>query len=320
MYKLSASGNFSSTLAAYHERQTMTQSVGVIGLGDMGLAMARNLLAAGFTTYGCDLREERLALLEAAGGRRAESLAHLAQRADPIFVMVLNGAQARQVICGADGLCHTLPKGATLIITATVEPRELRELADELQNSGVHLIDCPVSGGQFGAEAGTLTLMAAAPTAVLDAQREVLAAISARLIHVGETPGQGQTVKAALQAFIGVSYVGIFEALALGTAAGVPGHTLVDVIGSTHAGNTSFFRAVTQHILAREFDHTGSHIGTMVKDLGISQSLGRECSVPLFTTAAAAELFRAAIARYPQEDNQCIIKLLEEVSGVELRP
>ena len=162
--------------------------------------------------------------------------------------------------------------------------------------------------------------MAAAPAAVLDAQRDVLAAVSAKLFHVGEQPGQGQTVKAAMQAFIGVSYVGIFEALALGTAAGIPGRTLVDVIGSTHAGNTSFFRSVAEHILAREFTNTGSHIGTMVKDLGISQALGRECSVPLFTTAAAAELFRAAIARYPQDDNQCIIRLLEEVSGVELRP
>ena len=194
------------------------------------------------------------------------------------------------------------------------------KIADLLAESGTHLIDCPVSGGQFGAEGGSLTLMAAAPAATLAAQRDVLAAVSEKVFHVGEEPGQGQTVKAALQAFIGVSYVGIFEALALGTAAGIPGRTLVDVIGSTHAGNTSFFHAVTQHILARAFDHTGSHIGTMVKDLGISQSLGRQCHVPLFTTAAASELFRSAVARYPQEDNQCIIKLLEEVSGVELRP
>ena len=76
----------------------MTQTVGVIGLGDMGLAMARNLLAAGFPTFGYDLREERLALLEAAGGTRAENPAHLAQAAETIFVMVLNGSQTRQVV------------------------------------------------------------------------------------------------------------------------------------------------------------------------------------------------------------------------------
>lgn len=298
----------------------MTQTIGVIGLGDMGLAMARNLLAAGFPTFGYDLREERLALLEAAGGTRAENPAHLAQAAETIFVMVLNGRQARQVVHGENGLLGALPRGATLIITATIEPQELCAIGSALAESGVHLIDCPVSGGRFGAEAGTLTLMAAAPSAVLEAQRDVLNAVGAKLFHVGEAPGQGQKVKAALQAFIGVSYVGIFEALALGTAAGISGRKLIDVIGSTHAGNTAFFHAVTQHILAREFDHTGSHIGTMVKDLGISQSLGRECHVPLFTTAAAAELFRSAIARYPQEDNQCIIKLMEEVSGVELRP
>ena len=298
----------------------MTKSVGVIGLGDMGLAMARNLLAAGFPTSGYDLREERLALLEEAGGSRAANPAKLARDVEVVFVMVLNGAQAQQVVSGENGLLGALPPGATLITTATIEPCVLRAIASALAGSGIHLIDCPVSGGRFGAQDGTLILMAAAPAETLDAQRDVLNAVGAHLFHVGEEPGQGQTIKAALQSFIGVTYAGIFEALALGAAAGVSGRALVDVISSTHAGNTPFFRSVAEHILAREFTNTGSHIGTMVKDLGISQALGRECSVPLFTTAAAAELFRAAIARYPQDDNQCIIKLLEEVSGAELRP
>ena len=107
----------------------MTQTVGVIGLGDMGLAMARNLLAAGFPTFGYDLREERLALLEAAGGTRAENPAHLAQAAETIFVMVLNGSQTRQVVSGENGLLGALPRGATLIISATIEPHELCAIA-----------------------------------------------------------------------------------------------------------------------------------------------------------------------------------------------
>ena len=123
-----------------------------------------------------------------------------------------------------------------------------------------------------------------------------------------------------LQAFIGVSFVGSSKPSPWAPEPEVSGRTLVDVIGSTHAGNTSFFRSVAEHILAREFTNTGSHIGTMVKDLGISQSLGRECAVPLSATAAAGALFQAAIDRFPQEDNQCIIKLLEEVSGAELQP
>ena len=132
----------------------MTKSVGVIGLGDMGLAMARNLLAAGFPTSGYDLREERLALLEEAGGSRAANPAKLARDVEVVFVMVLNGAQAQQVVSGENGLLGALPPGATLIITATIEPCELRAIASALAGSGIHLIDCPVSGGQFGAEAG----------------------------------------------------------------------------------------------------------------------------------------------------------------------
>ena len=199
----------------------MSKKVGVIGLGDMGLAMARNLLAAGFPTTGYDLREERMIMLEEAGGTRAESPAQLAHAVEVVFVMVLNGAQALQVVSGNDGLLGALQPGTTVIITATIEPRELRDIAAALAGSGIRLIDCPVSGGQFGAQAGTLTLMAAAPTEILDAQRDVLGAIGAHLFHVGEEPGNGQTVKAVLQAFIGVSFVGIFEALALGARAGV---------------------------------------------------------------------------------------------------
>lgn len=107
----------------------MTKSVGVIGLGDMGLAMARNLLAAGFPTSGYDLREERLALLEEAGGSRAASPAKLARDVEVVFVMVLNGAQAQQVVSGENGLLGALPPGATLIITATIEPCELRAIS-----------------------------------------------------------------------------------------------------------------------------------------------------------------------------------------------
>ncbi len=284
------------------------------------MGMARNLLAAGFETSGYDLRAERMDTLEEAGGARAESPAQLARAVEVVFIMVLNGEQVLQVVSGEDGLLDGLRRGTTIIVTATIEPRELRTLATTLAGSDIHLIDCPVSGGQFGAADGTLTLMAAAPTATLDAQRDVLAAVSARLFHISEEPGNGQIVKAALQAFIGVSFAGIFEALALGASAGIPGQTLIEVIGSTHAGNTRFFRDVAKHILAREFTNTGSHIATMVKDLGISQTLARTSAVPLFATAAASELFRAGIARFPQEDNQCVIKLLEEVSGVELRP
>ncbi len=177
------------------------KTVGVVGLGDMGLAIAKNILKAGFPLVGFDLREQQLVDFEAAGGRRAANCTELAKACDTVFVMVLNGGQVREVVLGAEGLLAGLDAGKTVIISATILPSEVRALEAPLAEKGVHLIDTPVSGGKSGADSSTLTMMAAAKPDVLDAQRDVLDAISKKLLHVGKEIGLGQTVKAALQSF-----------------------------------------------------------------------------------------------------------------------
>lgn len=293
------------------------KNAGVVGLGNMGMGMAKNLLAARFKVSGFDLRPERGEALAALGGHSASNLADLAP-CDVVFVMVMSGAQAMEVIAGEGGLLSSLQTGATVIVSATIEPAEMRAIEAALAGSGLHLIDSPVSGGQSGAEAGSLTMMVAAESAVFQANHAALNAVGGRIFHVGEAIGMGQTVKAALQAYIGVSFAGIFESLALGAAAGIKGETLYEVFSSTHVGNTPFFKDCAKHIMSREFEDTGSHIATMVKDLGISMALAREKGLPLFATSSAQQLFQAGISRYPAGDNWTIVKLLEELSGVEV--
>ena len=293
------------------------KNIAVVGLGNMGMGMAKNLLAAGFAVSGYDLRPERGQMLAALGGRAAESLADLAG-SEAVFVMVMSGAQAMQAVAGEGGLKRALQPGATIIVSATIEAAEMRALEEALAGSGIALIDSPVSGGQSGAEAGTLSMMVAAESAVLAANRPALEAVGGQIFHVGEQVGMGQTVKAALQAYIGLSFAGIFESLALGAAAGIKGETLYEVFSSTHVGNTPFFKDCAKHIMSREFEDTGSHIATMVKDLGISMAMARDIGLPLIATSSAQQLFQAGIARYPDGDNWSIVKLLEEFSGKEV--
>lgn len=293
------------------------KTIAVVGLGNMGMGMARNLLAAGFEVVGIDLRPERAQMLAEQGGRATESLADL-RDADAVFVMVMTGAQVMDVVAGEGGLLQTLRPGATIIITATIQPAEVRAVEAALAGSGLQLIDCPVSGGQSGAEAGTLTLMVAAAPVAFAANQDALYAVGGQIFHIGERIGMGQTVKAALQAYIGVTFAGIFESLALGAAAGIKGETLYEVFRSTHVGNTPFFKNCAELIMAREFENTGSHIATMAKDLGISMAMARENGLPLFATSAANELFQAGISRFPEGDNWAIVKLLEEFTGVEV--
>ncbi len=294
------------------------QNVAVIGLGNMGMGMAKNLLAAGFNVTGFDLRPERGRMLADLGGLAAESLGELAQ-ADCVFVMVMSGAQVMDVVAGEGGLIRYLNDGAAIIVSATIQPAEIRAVEAAIAGSGLNLIDSPVSGGQFGAEAGTLTVMAAAKAEVFSANQDVLNAVGGRIFHVGEEIGMGQTVKASLQALIGVVFAGIFESLALGAAAGVKGETLYEVFSSTHVANTPFFKSCASNILDRKFEDTGSHISTMFKDIGISMALAREKGLPLFATSAAYELFQAGISRFPEGDNWAIVKLLEEFSGTEVQ-
>ena len=293
------------------------KSIGVIGLGDMGIGIARNLLGAGFPVVGFDLREERLAMLEESGGARASSAADLGARCDTVFVMVLNGSQAHSAVLGESGALEGMEAGNTVIVTATILPAEVRGLEAPLAAKGVGLIDTPVSGGKSGADTGMLTLMTAAKTDVLEANRDALDAISKVVFHVGEEIGQGQTVKAALQAMIGCTFAATFETLVMGHKAGVKGETLFNVIQSSAVGSP-LFENCARLILDRKFEKTGSHIGTMYKDLGITMSVAREAGAAMFATSAAFEMFQAGISRYPEGDNWSIVKWLEEIAGTEV--
>lgn len=294
------------------------KQVGIIGLGDMGIGMAKNLIQSGFSLTGFDLRDERLAMLENLGGQRGSSPAAVAQQAEVVFVMVLNGVQVYDVVTAEDGLLQTMEPGSTLIVSATIEPGEIRDVEAAIAGKGIHMIDSPVSGGKPGAESGTLTMMVAAPQAVFDANQAVLQAVGENIFHVGEEIGIGQTVKAALQVFIGVTFAGIFESLVLGAKAGVKGEVLYEVFSNTHVGNTPFFKNCANLIMDRQFKDTGSHIGTMYKDLGISMAVARENGVPLFAASSAYELFQAGISMYPDEDNWAIVKFLEQIADTEV--
>jgi putative dehydrogenase len=294
------------------------ERVGVIGLGNMGLGMAKNLQQKGFPLTVYDAREEPCSEMAALGASIAESARQVGEQSEVVFIMVLNGAQVRDVVSGKEGLLKGIRPGATVICTATIERTIMIEVAAVLAGRGIDVIDSPVSGGQPGAEAGTLTMMAAAKREVFQRCRNVLQAVGKNIYHVGEQIGMGQTVKGALTALTGSCYGGIFEALVLGTKAGVKPEILYDVIGTSMVGN-ALFRDTAKHIMNRAFKGAGACIQTMYKDLGITLSMARDSGVPMFTASAAFQLFQAGLSLRPEEDNWTIIKILEEIAGTEVR-
>lgn len=294
------------------------KKIGLVGLGDMGIGLANNLLKNGFELTGYDLREERLNELAKVGGTPAANCREIAKKADIIFIMVLNGKQVKDVVLGENELLGGLKPGSTIIVTATINPGEVKELEKPLSEKGIKLIDSPVSGGKSGADNGTLTLMAAAKKEVFDDCLNVLEAVGQNIYHVGEEIGIGQTVKAALQALIGASFTAIFESLVLGVKAGVKAETLYEVFSASGV-SSPLFKNCAKLIIDRKFKGTGSHIGTMYKDLGISMNMAKENGAAMFTVSAAYELFRSGMSLFPDEDNWAIVKLLEQIAGTEVK-
>lgn len=291
--------------------------VGVIGIGDMGSGLAKNLIANGFETTGRDLLPHRQAAFIEMGGKPAESTAEVGQNSDAVFVMVMTGDEAKDIILGEDGLISHMDKGGVVLLTATIKPSEAREIDEAMQGSGIHLVDSPVSGGYPGAQGGTLTLMAAGTTEVLDQFAPVMEAVSANIHRVGTEAGQGQTVKSCLQTLIGSMFGATFEAAVLAAKAGVPGEVLHNVFSTSSAG-CGVTNSAMENIIDRKFEGTGSHINTMHKDLTIALNMGEQLGVPLYMAATAMQLFHAGKTKYPNGDNWVVTRTIEEIVGAEL--
>ena len=291
--------------------------VGLIGVGNMGLGMSRNILKAGHELTVYDVRPEPLETLVQEGARAAASPREVGAAADAVFIMVLNVAQVKAVLLTERGLLAGLKPGATVICTATIGRSQVIEVSELVTANGVNMVDAPVSGGAPGAAAGTLTMMVAAQNETFEASKPVLEAVGKDIYHVGEDIGMGQTVKSALAVLIGTTYAGIFEALTLAVKAGVKPEMLREVVSTSVVGNF-LFTDTTQNILERNFKGQ-SNIGTMYKDLSLAKSMANDCGVPLFAASAAFELFQAGKAVNPDEDNWTIIKVLENIAGVEIK-
>ena len=290
---------------------------GVIGLGDMGSGLAKNLIANGFETSGFDLSETRMVEFVKTGGVACSGPGDVGRHADAVYVMVMNGDQAKDVILGKDGLSSTMDQGGIIFLTATIKPSDARQIGTALEGSGLHFIDTPVSGGFPGAQGGTLTMMAAAPDELMAAAKPVMEAVSGTIHHVGRAPGEGQVMKACLQSIIGSIFSATFEAAALAAKAGVSGQALYNVVSTSGAG-CGITKTALENIIDRQFEGTGSGIGTMHKDLTISLNMAEEMGVPLFTAATAMQIFHQGKTKYPHGDNWICTRIMEDIVGAEL--
>jgi putative dehydrogenase len=286
----------------------MARKVGVIGLGAMGLGVARSLLRAGFEVHACDVRAEVLQRFADEGGIACATPAAMGRACEVIITLVVNADQTDAVLFGADGAAAAMRPGGVIISSATVAPDFAVALAARLERAGLLMLDAPVSGGAAKAASGAMTVMSSGPAEVYLQCEDVLDAIAGKVYRLGAAHGIGSKVKIINQLLAGVHIAASAEAMALGLREGVDPAALYEVI-SNSAGNSWMFENRVPHILAGDYTPL-SAVDIFVKDLGLVLDTARRSKFPLPLSAAAHQMFMmASTAGHGGEDDSAVIKI-----------
>jgi 3-hydroxyisobutyrate dehydrogenase len=288
-----------------------TPLVAFIGLGSMGLGMAKNLLKHGHKVIGVDPSAAAREAFTAAGGTTAGSPAEAAAKADATVLAVVNFQQVETVLFGEGGAIGVLRKGGLVMQCATVSPAFAKSLGERLARTGHVLLDAPMSGGRARAEAGELTYMSSGSAAAYAAAESILSATSAKVFRLGEAPGIGSLVKTVNQLLAGVHIATAAEAMALAAKAGADTRAVYDVIAAS-AGNSWMFGNRVPHMLDDDYAPL-SAVEIFVKDLGLVLNTGHELRLPLPMAAAAHQLFLAAAGSgWGRLDDAAVVKVYEQ--------
>jgi L-threonate 2-dehydrogenase len=299
----------------------MTINVGVIGLGAMGLGVARSLLraesgaelGADLRTYACDVRPEVLQQFASEGGIACTSPAELGALCDVVIIVVVNAAQTELVLFGEQGAAAAMRPGSLVIASATVAPEYAVKLGERLAALQLLFLDAPLSGGAARAASGEMTMMTSGPAAAYAKGEAVLAAIAGKVYRLGEAHGVGSKVKIINQLLAGVHIAAAAEAMALGLREGVDADALYEVITNS-AGNSWMFENRVPHILKADYRPL-SAVDIFVKDLGLVLDTARASKFPLPLSAAAHQMFMmASTAGHGAEDDSAVIKIFPGIT------
>jgi L-threonate 2-dehydrogenase len=297
--------------------QAEKPEIAVIGLGSMGFGMATSLKRAGFPVTGCDVVAENVARFVAEGGKGATTPAEAARAAGIVVSVVLNAAQTETILFGAGGVAQTLAKDAVFVSSATMDPEVARRLARQLEETGRHYLDAPISGGAQRAAQGELTILASGSPAAFARARPALDAMAAKLYELGNEAGQGAAFKMINQLLAGVHIAAASEAIAFAARQGLDIRKVYEVITAS-AGNSWMFENRMPHVINGDYTPR-SAVEIFVKDLGIVQDMARSARFPVPVASAALQMFLMASASgMGRDDDASVARMYAKVGGAKL--
>lgn len=294
-----------------------SETVGIIGLGNMGKPMAKNLIDAGYTVIGYNRSKGPVNDIVEAGGGRAETPAEAARRADVIITCLPDSAVVSEVMRKDDGIMDGLRGGETVIDTSTTSPTTATELSSALGDMGVDMLDAPLSGGESGAIDGSLSIMIGGDADVMGSHSDLLHVLGNTITYCGPS-GAGQVTKACNQIVVGNTLEAIGEALVFAEKAGADLEAVVEAISGGAAGCWALENKAPSMIRG-DFE-PGGMASYQYKDLRIATNAGETFGAPMPITATTQEMYKAMEENdMGDNDHSGIIQIIEMLAGTQAR-
>jgi 3-hydroxyisobutyrate dehydrogenase len=283
-------------------------TVGIIGAGAMGMAMALNLAAKGHRVIVRDVAAQVQAQARAAGMVVCASPRDLAQRCEIVLVVVVDAQQIEDVLFGPHGVVHAQAGARTVLLASTIAPQDSARLADELSRRGWAAIEGPISGGPARARAGTMSMMLAAPDPLLAHWQPLLDDLAAKRFVVGAQIGDAAKAKLVNNLLAGTNLVAAAEALALSEKVGLAPRAMFDIIAAS-SGASWIFEDRMPRALEEAFLPALAAARILTKDLGLATSLAESVGQPTPLGLAALAKFRETVQRgWGELDDSAVIK------------
>ena len=296
----------------------MTQilKVGYIGLGIMGKAMAHNILKAGFPIVVHNRSRQAVNELMAEGAIEAFSPKEVAQQVDVIFTNLPDSPDVERVALGDEGVLQGATEGMIFVDNSTIKPATARKIADRMGQNGVLCLDAPVSGGDIGAQQGTLAIMVGGPSEAFEKVMPIFEAIGKKITHVGDS-GAGQIAKACNQVMVAAQMVAMGELLILAKKAGADPEKVVAAIQGGAA--QCWALDVKPERLFAGNRKPGFKAYMQAKDLGIVVDTAREYGIPMPSASVNTQMFNAMLEMGMRElDNSAVIGVIEALANQKL--
>lgn len=296
----------------------MKNTIGFIGIGTMGKPMSLNLLKNGFPLVAYDIDPKPLSELKQKGAIIAQSCKEIGSKSSAIITMLRKSDDVEKAILGENGVLEGIKSESTVIDMSTIDPSTSRSIAQALKRKNVNMLDAPVSGGQMGAEAGTLTIMVGGDKNILDKCLDILKSMGKNIHYCGPN-GNGEIAKVISNLLSAINVTACAEALSLGVKAGIDFKTLFDVVNATAGQNWAMQFYCGSKAFKGDFE-PGFMAELMYKDLGIAMTLGKQVGVPLFVGALSHQIFSLInAAGMGKRDSTILIKVMEDLLNVKLR-